>query len=114
MIRALGFSWLAYVVWTIFLIYLLRLWRETDPPPADAAVVLSIFLGSRLIDVLLGVIATIGLLNFLWWGRVSTILAAIIAMVDFPVGTAIGIWSLVALTPPKNSAAYRFLGNSSR
>ncbi len=43
-------------------------------------------------------IAGIGLLRFRPWGRILTLVVSIIGLLDFPVGTGIGIYALWVLT----------------
>jgi hypothetical protein len=40
------------------------------------------------------------------WGRVVAIIAAVLSLLKFPFGTAIGIWTLVVLLGYRNTALY--------
>ena len=54
----------------------------------------------------LGLAAAIGLMQKTAWGRVVAIVAAFIAILHFPFGTAIAIWTLVILLKAPNAAGY--------
>ena len=54
----------------------------------------------------LGVAAAIGLMQKTTWGRVVAIVAAFLAILHFPFGTAIGIWTLAVLLKVPNAAGY--------
>jgi len=47
-----------------------------------------------------------GLLEHAQWGRLVAIVAAIFSLLKFPLGTAIGIWTLVVLLGYRNSTLY--------
>jgi len=55
---------------------------------------------------LLAVVAGWGLLERAQWGRVLAIIAGILALIRFPLGTALGIATLVILLGSRNSALY--------
>lgn len=54
----------------------------------------------------LALAAGIGLLERAPWGRVMAIVAAILCLLKFPFGTAMGIWTLVVLLGYRNSTLY--------
>jgi hypothetical protein len=47
-----------------------------------------------------------GLMERAPWGRVLAIVAAILSLLKFPIGTAIGIWTLVTLLGYRNQTLY--------
>ena len=47
-----------------------------------------------------------GLLEHAQWGRLVAIVAAIFSILKFPLGTAIGVWTLVVLLGYRNSTLY--------
>lgn len=57
----------------------------------------------------LALAAGIGLMQKTTWGRVVAIIAAFLAILHFPFGTAIGIWTLVVLLRAPNAAGYEAL-----
>ena len=50
-----------------------------------------------------------GLMERAPWGRIVAIVAAILSLIKFPFGTAIGIWTLVVLLGYRNSTLYEQL-----
>ena len=43
------------------------------------------------------------------WGRVIAIVAAVFSLLKFPLGTALGIWTLVTLLGYRNTSLYEQL-----
>jgi hypothetical protein len=54
----------------------------------------------------LALIAGYGLLNRRPWGRIVAIIAAILALLKFPIGTALGIYTLWVLAPGASGLEY--------
>lgn len=54
----------------------------------------------------LALAAGYGLMERAPWGRVVAIVAAILNLLKFPLGTALGIWTLIVLLGYRNSALY--------
>jgi hypothetical protein len=50
-----------------------------------------------------------GLMERAPWGRMVAILAAFLSLVKFPIGTALGIWTLVTLMGYRNQSLYEQL-----
>ena len=111
--RALGYCWMANVALNIVILWVgYKHWDET---PENVRFITGVIIFAAWACVLSGLIAAIGLLNLQSWGRTGTIIAAIIAsvnLIEFPVGTAIGIWTLAVLLNAQNSAAYKGLCGS--
>jgi len=57
----------------------------------------------------LAVAAGWGLLENAQWGRVVAIIAAVVNLIKFPFGTAMGIWTLVMLLGYRNATLYERL-----
>jgi hypothetical protein len=57
----------------------------------------------------LAVVAAWGLLERTQWGRIVAIVAAILCLLKFPLGTALGIWTLVVLLGYRNATLYEQL-----
>ncbi len=57
----------------------------------------------------LALIAAWGLYERSQWGRVVAIVAAFLSLLNFPFGTAIGIWTLVVLLGYRNATLYEQL-----
>jgi hypothetical protein len=62
---------------------------------------------SILVRTALAVVAAWGLLERARWGRIFAIVVAILCLIKFPFGTAIGIWTLVVLLGFRNSMLYQ-------
>lgn len=54
----------------------------------------------------LAVAAGWGLMEHTQWGRLVAIVAAVLCLLKFPFGTALGIWTLVVLLGYRNSSLY--------
>jgi len=63
--------------------------------------------GFYLIVSILGALAGWGLLERRPWARVLAIVLAIFALLKFPLGTALGIYTLWTLAPAQSEAEYR-------
>jgi type IV secretory pathway VirB2 component (pilin) len=59
-----------------------------------------------VIRVVLAIAAGYGLMERAQWGRIVAIVAAILSLLKFPFGTALGIWTLVVLLGYRNSTLY--------
>jgi hypothetical protein len=57
----------------------------------------------------LAVIAGWGLLEHTQWGRIVAIIAAFLSLIKFPLGTALGVWTLIMLLGYRNSMLYQQL-----
>jgi len=76
----------------------------TTADPSDAAVALPIIgiAGTTLVAFLVmvsvpGLVAGIGLLKYQSWARILTIVLSIVNLINFPLGTALGIYGLWVL-----------------
>jgi hypothetical protein len=50
-----------------------------------------------------------GLMERTPWGRILAIVVAILSLIQFPFGTALGIWTLAVLLGYRNSTLYEQL-----
>ena len=57
----------------------------------------------------LAALAGFGLLERAQWGRIVAIVAAVLCLIKFPFGTAMGIWTLIVLLGYRNSTLYEQL-----
>ncbi len=62
-----------------------------------------------VLRVALALVAAWGLMEHTQWGRIVAIVAAILSLLKFPFGTALGIWTLVVLLGYRNSSLYEQL-----
>ena len=73
------------------------------PPwsPEDATVIVAVALAISSLFLVIGIpslIAGVGLLKQKGWARTLAIIVAILALASFPIGTAVGIYTLWVLT----------------
>jgi len=61
------------------------------------------------VRVALALVAAWGLWERTQWGRIVAIVVAILSLLKFPFGTALGIWTLVMLLGYRNSSLYEQL-----
>jgi hypothetical protein len=80
----------------------------------DAMIAISVLgaIGSALVLLLLvlslpGIIAGWGLLNLKPWARILTIVLSALNLINFPVGTAIGVYGLWVLLNQETEAIFR-------
>jgi zinc-ribbon domain len=116
--RILAILWL--VVSIIRLVPALALWFGSGiamhfvPFPFRAFVLpLAGFIGALLFaTAVLGFLAGWGLLNYRSWARMLAMIVGIIALIHFPLGTALGIYTLWVLLPAESEREYQRLAHS--
>jgi hypothetical protein len=59
-----------------------------------------------LVRSALALLAGWGLMERTQWGRVVAIVAAFFSLIRIPIGTALGIWTLVTLLGYRNTTLY--------
>jgi len=85
-------------------------WRHDAPPfPWVGPALLGFVWVALVVRSGLALIAGWGLFHHTGWGRIVAIIAAIIGLLKFPLGTALGIWTLVMLLGYRNSTLYEQL-----
>jgi hypothetical protein len=85
-------------------------WMQGPMPPSwfGPAFIHMIWL-MLVLRAALALAAAWGLMEHTQWGRLIAIVAAILCLIKFPFGTAIGIWTLVMLLGYQNSSLYEQL-----
>jgi hypothetical protein len=77
----------------------------------DASLILDLI--ARILAVMFiilalpGIIAGVGLIKRKEWARILTLIISIFQFFNFPIGTAIGIYSIWALVQPENVALFQ-------
>jgi hypothetical protein len=111
-IRLLGIFWVAVSAFRLipglFLIAIFRPGMEFLPPEMPGFVV-SIIHGVGLLLVVgavVGLAAGMGLLQRSPWARMLAIVLGFINLVDMPIGTALGIYTLWVLLPAQSEQEY--------
>ena len=59
-----------------------------------------------VLRVALTLAAAWGLMQHQQWGRILAIVVAILSLIHFPIGTALGIWTMILLLGYRNTALY--------
>ena len=83
--------------------------RGQNPPLWMGPAVLHLVWVALLIRAALAVAAGWGLVEHAKWGRIVAIVAAVLSLLRFPFGTALGIWTLVVLLGYRNWTLYEQL-----
>jgi hypothetical protein len=80
-----------------------------QPPMWLGPMILHLALPFIVIRAALAFAAGWGLMERAAWGRILAIVAAILSLIKFPFGTALGIWTLVMLLGFRNTTLYEQL-----
>jgi ABC-type spermidine/putrescine transport system permease subunit II len=75
-------------------------------PPTWMAGLWPVIAIATVFTAALALVAGYGLLNRRPWGRTVAIIAAILALIKFPIGTAVGIYTLWVLAPGASGLEY--------
>lgn len=77
----------------------------------DAKFVLTLIANIALIFFIIlsipGIIAGLGLLKRKEWARILTLILSVLDLLNFPIGTAVGVYSIWALSNNEVSAAFK-------
>jgi len=89
-------------------------WSQPTPTPDFLVPLLTAIGVGLLIFSVLRVVAGIGLLQTQGWARILAIVLGVVSLIEIPFGTALGIYTLWALTPPASEAEYQRLAQARR
>jgi hypothetical protein len=81
-------------------------WGHGPMGPELGPMILRFGWGVLLVRSALAIIAAWGLMERTQWGRVVAIAAAFVNLIKIPIGTGIGIWTLVTLLGYRNTTLY--------
>ena len=81
-------------------------WPGNIPSPRDSIIVTSGVLCLFLPGIIADFVAGYGLLNYKSWARLLAIVLAILNLILFPIGTAIGIYTLWAMFNDETKALF--------
>ena len=85
-------------------------WGDGSTPPIwFGPAILHLIWIALLGRAVLALVAGWGLLEHTQWGRIVAIVAAILSLIRFPLGTALGIWTLIMLLGYRNTTLYEQL-----
>jgi Ni,Fe-hydrogenase I cytochrome b subunit len=102
-ILQIGFSILGLLIGGVLFTLFVLLGSFIQEP--DAQVVFGII--AKVVMVVLvvlsipGIIAGIGLLKRKEWARILTLILSVLDLINFPIGTAVGVYSIWALVQPE-------------
>jgi len=82
-------------------------WSHGNVPDWFGPAFFHLFWVSILIRAALAAVAAWGLMDRARWGRIFAIVVAILSLIKFPFGTALGIWTLVVLLGFQNNMLYQ-------
>lgn len=82
-------------------------WPGTIPNPRDSILASTGALCFFLPGIIAYVIAGYGLLKYKSWARILAIILAILNLILFPIGTALGIYTLVIMFNEETKALFR-------
>ena len=74
---------------------------------------LPVFVTMTVVMAALALFAGFSLLNRKPWGRILTIVLAVLALIKFPLGTALGIYTLWVLAPMSSAVEYEAIADRS-
>jgi hypothetical protein len=113
-IRLLGIFWLALSVFRLipgfFLLTLFQRGAWGMFPPDMPGFLFGLMRGIGLLmlaGAVIGIIAGWGLLERQPWARMLTVVLAFFNLLDLPLGTALGIYTLWVLLPARSEQEYR-------
>lgn len=99
----IGFSILGLIIGIVAFAVLYIVANATDD--MDAKMVLPIIANVLIIFFILlsipGIIAGIGLFKRKEWARILTLILSVLDLINIPIGTAVGIYSIWALVQPE-------------
>jgi hypothetical protein len=84
-------------------------WEHNGFPFFFAPALLHLMWVTVIVRSCLALAAGWGLMERAPWGRIVAIIAAFLSLLKFPIGTAIGIWTLVVLMGYRNASLYERL-----
>jgi hypothetical protein len=112
-IRLLGILWVAYgalhVVPALIVFVIAQRINFPQEVPIFMRDLVGIIAGFFIAGGTLAVVAGAGLLMRATWGRMTALVAAALALINVPLGTALGGYTMWALLPTANEEEYRTL-----
>ncbi len=116
-VRLLGIFWIALSTFRILpVLVLAAIFGSTpDSPPGAPPFVHDIVLtvaGFLFVGGALGIMAGVGLLNRAGWARMLAIILGCIGLIDMPLGTALGAYTLWVLLPAQSEQEYQQISHA--
>jgi hypothetical protein len=119
-VRLVGILWMAYSALHVVAGVVLYVVAQTvfgrvasGGPPPEVTIwlrpLLTFFAGFILVKAAAGFIAGWGLLQRESWGRVLALILGFVALLNVPLGTALGVYTLWVLLPSRSDDEYKTL-----
>jgi hypothetical protein len=113
-VKVIGWLWIAIGVVSILMVEIGLIvinWPGNVPSPRDSLIATSGVLCFFLPGIIVEFVAGSYLLEFKAWARILAIILGIINLPFFPIGTALGIYTLVIMFNEETKALFRGEGN---
>lgn len=81
------------------------------PMASFMGIIAGFVLGATIIGAILAVITGLALLNRRPWGRIFALITGVLALIKFPAGTALGIYTLWVLAPGTSGPEYEAIAH---
>ncbi len=113
-VKLVGILWIAYAVFhalggLVLLIIANTIFGPASDHPAFLRPLLSAVAVFLLVKAVGSFAAAFGLFERQSWGRTLSLIMAVVALINVPLGTALGIYTLWVLMSPQAEAEYRGL-----
>ncbi len=109
-VKVIGWLWIAIGVMSILMVVIGLIvinWPGNVPSPRDSLIATSGVLCFFLPGIIVEFVAGSYLLEFKAWARILAIILGIINLPFFPIGTALGIYTLVIMFNEETKALFR-------
>jgi hypothetical protein len=107
-VKVVAWLWIAWaVVSTLTTIGGVPLLNANIPGARDARLVTSGLICFALPGIIGSIAAGVGLLKYKNWARILAIILAIVYMLAIPLGTAVGIYTLIIMFNKETAALFR-------
>jgi hypothetical protein len=99
----IGFSILGLIIGGVLFTLFVLLGNFIDEPDAQMVfgIIAQVVMVVLIILSIPGIIAGIGLLKRKEWARILTLILSVLSLINFPIGTAIGAYSIWAMVQPE-------------
>jgi len=109
-VKVIGWLWIAIGVASILMVVIGLIvinWPGNVPSPRDSLIATSGVLCFFLPGIIVEFVAGSYLLEFKAWARILAIILGVINLLFFPIGTALGIYTLVIMFNEETKALFR-------
>lgn len=105
----IGYSILGLIIAGAFFAFFHLLGDFVDDQEANfvLGIIANVIMLITLIFSLPGILAGIGLFKRKEWARILTLILSVLNLISFPIGTAVGVYSIWALVQPENVEAFK-------